>query len=261
VRIGRHSAYRTCGFITTGRTRACFWQFSGSLTDSFWPTHPGHFKLIDPTAIAQSFVVRASMNALLELILATRNPGKVEEIRALLSDLPVRVRPADALDAPLDVAEDAETLRGNAEKKARAYVDRYGQAALADDTGLEVDALNGAPGVHTARYAGPDATASDNVRKMLDELDGVSERTARFRTVVCYVDAGGTAHAFDGVCEGRIARAPRGEDGFGYDPIFIPEDHDQTFAEMNAAAKNAISHRKKAIEAFRRHLAGVVDRG
>jgi len=201
------------------------------------------------------------MTPLLELILATRNPGKVDEIRALLSDLPVRIRPADTLDAPLDVVEDAETLRGNAEKKARAYVDRYGRAALADDTGLEVDALGGGPGVHTARYAGPDATAADNVRKMLGELGGVSERTARFRTVVCYVDADGAAHVFDGVCEGRIARAPRGKDGFGYDPIFIPEDHDQTFAEMDAATKNAISHRKKAIEAFRRHLAGVMDRG
>ncbi len=200
------------------------------------------------------------MTPLLELILATRNPGKVDEIRALLSDLPVRIRPADTLDAPLDVVEDAETLRGNAEKKARAYVDRYGPAALADDTGLEVDALGGGPGVHTARYAGPDGTAADNVRKMLSELDGVSERTARFRTTVCYVDADGAAHAFDGVCEGRIARAPRGEQGFGYDPIFIPEDHDQTFAEMNADAKNAISHRKQAIEAFRRYLAGRLDR-
>jgi XTP/dITP diphosphohydrolase len=188
------------------------------------------------------------------LLLATRNPGKVEEIRALLSDLDVEILPADALDAPLDVVEDAPSLRGNAEKKARAYATATDLPALADDTGLEVDALNGAPGVHTARYAGPDATAADNTAKMLGELNEVDDRTARFRTVACLVDGSGTARYFEGVCEGRIARAPRGTQGFGYDPIFIPEDHDQTFAEMDADGKNAISHRKKAMQAVRQYL-------
>jgi XTP/dITP diphosphohydrolase len=188
-------------------------------------------------------------------LLATRNPGKVEEIRALLADLDVEIVPAGALDEPLDVVEDADTLSGNAEKKARAYYDRHALPALADDTGLEVDALGGKPGVHTARFAGPDATAADNTAKMLQELDGVDDRSARFRTVACLIDADGTAHHFHGVCEGRIARQPRGEQGFGYDPIFVPDGYDQTFAEMDANAKNAISHRKKAIHAVRKHLA------
>ena len=188
------------------------------------------------------------------IILATRNPGKVDEIRALLSDLPVEIIPADALDEPLIVEEDADTLEGNAEKKARAYTERYQLPALADDTGLEVDALNGAPGVHTARFAGPDATATDNTRKMIAELEGVDDRGARFRTVACFVDSSGAAHPFHGVCEGRIAKKPRGKQGFGYDPIFVPAGHDQTFAEMDADDKNAISHRKKAMEAVRTFL-------
>lgn len=188
------------------------------------------------------------------LLLATRNPGKVDEIRALLSDLDVEILSADALDRPLDVVEDAPSLRGNAEKKARAYAETFDLPSLADDTGLEVDALDGAPGVHTARYAGPDATAESNTAKMLDELSEVDDRAARFRTVACLVDGSGEAHFFDGVCEGRIARAPRGTQGFGYDPIFVPENHDQTFAEMNADAKNAISHRKKAMQAVRQYL-------
>jgi len=192
------------------------------------------------------------------IILATRNPGKVKEIRALLSDLSVEIVPADALDEPLNVKEDADTLAGNAEKKARAYTERYQLPALADDTGLEVDALAGAPGVHTARFAGPDATASDNTKKMLAELDSTSERAARFRTVACFVDSSGAAHAFHGVCEGRIATEPRGDQGFGYDPIFIPEGHDETFAEMDADAKNAISHRQRAMEAVRKFLTSEV---
>jgi XTP/dITP diphosphohydrolase len=192
------------------------------------------------------------------IILATRNPGKVEEIRALLSDLSVEIVPADALDEPLTVEEDSDTLAGNAEKKARAYTERYQLPALADDTGLEVDALNGAPGVHTARFAGPDATATDNTRKMLAELDGTADRSARFRTVACFVDSSGAAHPFHGVCEGEIAQEPRGEQGFGYDPIFIPEGSDKTFAEMDADEKNAISHRKKAMEAVRQFLTSEV---
>lgn len=188
------------------------------------------------------------MNTASRLVLATRNPGKVDEIRALLSGLPLKLIPSDALDEPLDVEEDAPTLRGNAEKKARAYHNATGLPALADDTGLEVDALDGAPGVHTARFAGPDATPDDNMHRLLDALNGVGDRSARFRTVVCLVDTDGTAYSFDGTCEGTITREPRGEGGFGYDPIFLPNGHEQTFAEMNADRKNAISHRKNALE-------------
>lgn len=186
------------------------------------------------------------------LVLATRNPGKVNEIRALLSHLPVVPVPADALNQPLDVVEDAPTLSGNARKKALAYHRHTSSASLADDTGLEVDALDGAPGVHTARFAGPEATAVDNIAALLDALNDVppADRTARFRTVVCFVTDDGTPHTFEGVCNGRILTAPRGSGGFGYDPVFSPDGDARSFAEMDAEAKNAISHRKKALAAF-----------
>jgi len=183
------------------------------------------------------------------LVLATRNPGKVAEMRDLLADLPVRLIPADALDAPPDVEEDAPTLRGNARKKADALHRHTGHPALADDTGLEVEALDGAPGVHTARFAGPDATPADNNEQLLQALQDADTRRARFRTVVAFVD-GKDVHDFEGVCEGSIAEAPRGEMGFGYDPLFVPEGEQQTFAEMSAAQKNAISHRKHALHQF-----------
>ena len=186
------------------------------------------------------------------LVLATRNPGKVDEIRAPLSHLPVALVPADALAQPLDVVEDAPTLSGNARKKALAYHRHTGTPSLADDTGLEVDALDGAPGVHTARFAGPEATDADNITALLDALADVTpaNRTARFRTVVCFVTDDGTPHTFDGVCDGRILTAPRGSGGFGYDPIFSPDGDARSFAEMDADAKNAVSHRKKALAAF-----------
>lgn len=190
------------------------------------------------------------MDSSFRLVLATRNPGKVDEIRALLSDLPVTLVPANALDDPPDVVEDADTLTGNARKKAMAFHRRTGDAALADDTGLEVDALDGRPGVRTARFAGPDATPDDNKQRLLDVLEGTMDRRARFRTVVCYVDRSGTAHTFEGACEGSITRTPRGTGGFGYDPLFRPEGHAETFAEMTPDAKNAISHRKHALQQF-----------
>jgi XTP/dITP diphosphohydrolase len=183
------------------------------------------------------------------LVLATRNPGKVAEMRSLLADVPVQLIPADALDNPPDVEEDRLTLEGNARKKARALHAHAGHAALADDTGLEVDALDGAPGVHTARFAGPDATPSDNNAKMLRVLEDADARRARFRTVVAFVDDDGV-HCFEGVCEGIIADAPRGEMGFGYDPLFIPDGAAKTFAEMTSAEKNAVSHRKRALHRF-----------
>ena len=194
------------------------------------------------------------MNTPDRLVLATRNPGKVDEIRALLADLPVTLLPANALDAPLDVEEGASTLLGNARKKAEAYFAHTGSPALADDTGLEVDALGGKPGVRTARFAGPDATAIDNKRHLLEVMKKKKNRHARFRTVVCYVDAAEDVHTFEGVCEGSITRIPRGEGGFGYDSLFLPDGHAKTFAEMTANAKNAISHRKIALEKFSRFL-------
>jgi XTP/dITP diphosphohydrolase len=188
-------------------------------------------------------------------MLGTGNPGKVDELHALLSDLPVEVIPGHTLDDPPAVEEDADTLAGNAEKKARAYHERTDLPALADDTGLEVAALDGCPGVHTARFAGPDAAPDDNKRKLLEVLDGVDDRRARFRTVVALIDSDGTVHTFEGVCEGTITTSPRGDGGFGYDPLFQPDGYDLTFAEMPPNVKNEISHRRKALDGLRQFLA------
>jgi XTP/dITP diphosphohydrolase len=195
------------------------------------------------------------MSSSRRLVLGTGNPGKVKELRALLGDLSYALIPSDALDAPPDVVEDADTLAGNARKKATAFHNHTGHAALADDTGLEVAALDGRPGVRTARFAGPDATPADNVQRLLEVLDGVDDRRARFRTVIALVEDADTVHTFEGTCEGVITTAPRGEEGFGYDPVFRPEGHDETFAEMPPNAKNEISHRRRALDALRAFLA------
>lgn len=195
------------------------------------------------------------MSSLHRLVLGTGNPGKVEELESLLADLSVKLIPSFDLDDPPEVVEDADTLAGNAEKKARAFAEHTGYSALADDTGLEVAALDGRPGVHTARFAGPDATPDDNKQRLLEVLDGVDDRRARFRTVVALIDADGTAHTFEGICSGTITTAPRGDGGFGYDPLFQPEGNEETFAEMPADAKNEISHRRKALDALRSFLA------
>ena len=188
------------------------------------------------------------------LVLATGNPGKVDELRALLADLPLTLRPTGDLDAPPDVTEDADTLDGNARKKARAFHEHTGLAALADDTGLEVAALDGGPGVHTARFAGPDATPDDNKRRLLDVMEGVEDRRARFRTVAALVEDDRTTRTFEGICSGTITTEPQGDGGFGYDPLFLPDGRDQTFAEMPPETKNQISHRRKALDAVRQFL-------
>ena len=206
----------------------------------------------------------------MRLVLATQNPGKVAELRARLAGLPVELVSAAELGAP-DVPETADTLRGNAELKARALLAFAGDAALADDTGLEVDALGGAPGVRSARYAGPGADDAANRARLLAELDraaqhGDGRRSARFRTALAYADAGGVRF-FDGLCEGTITPDERGTGGFGYDAVFDPADGDppevspqdrRTFAQMTADEKNAISHRGRALDAFAAWLAGTL---
>lgn len=183
------------------------------------------------------------------ILLATGNPGKVAEMRALLADLPVAlISAAEYGDTP-EVVEDAPTLEGNARKKALVLHEHTGMTALADDTGLEVDALGGRPGVHSARYAGEEADPAANRALLLQELEGVSDRSARFRTVVAYTD-GEVMHYFEGVCEGRIIDEERGSGGFGYDALFVPEGYDRTFAELSEEAKNAVSHRGRALRAF-----------
>ena len=191
----------------------------------------------------------------MRLVLATRNAGKVAELEARLAGLGVELVSAAALDDAPEVEEDAETLRGNAEKKARALWGHTGRPSLADDTGLEVDALDGAPGVRSARYAGEDADDEANRRKLLAELAGASTRTARFRTVLAYADGDGVRY-FDGVCEGLIATEEEGAGGFGYDALFRPADGDgRTFAQMRTDEKNRISHRGRALDAFAAWLA------
>lgn len=197
------------------------------------------------------------MTSTSRLVLGTHNSGKVDELRSLLADLPFELLPASALEAPPEVEEDRDTLQGNARKKAKCFYRHTGLPSLADDTGLEVDALDGAPGVQTARFAGPDATPDDNKRRLLEVLEGVQDRRARFRTVIALVDEEGTVRTFEGTCEGTITTKPRGRGGFGYDPLFLPDGHTQTFAEMSPEAKNEISHRRKALNALRQHLATV----
>lgn len=200
------------------------------------------------------------MHEPVSIVLATRNPGKVTEMRALLEDLDVHLIPVVDLDASPDVEEDAPTLQGNARKKAEAFHRHTGRSALAEDTGLEVEALGGAPGVHTARYAGPAASSADNNTKLLAALRGADTRRARFRTVVAFVN-GADTHYFEGVCEGRIAETPRGTGGFGYDPVFVPDGQTCTFAEMSPNEKNAISHRRRALQQFAAYLRDQLETG
>lgn len=181
---------------------------------------------------------------------ATANPKKLAEIEAIFGRVAGGVelapRPADLAD----VVEDGDTLRANAALKAEAVAAAAGLPAIADDTGLEVDALDGAPGVRSARFAGDDATDADNVELLLARLDGRTDRRARFRTVICLAAPGREPVFADGVCEGSILIAPRGDGGFGYDPVFVPDDGDgRSFAEMTADEKHAISHRGRAMSA------------
>lgn len=204
------------------------------------------------------------------LVLATRNAGKVAELRARLVGLPVELVPATEVAGAGEVDETADTLHGNAALKSEALFALTGDPALADDTGLEVDALGGAPGVWSARYAGPEGDATANRAKLLHALDGVAERRARFRTVLAYTDGEGTRY-FEGVCEGTITAEEYGTGGFGYDAIFRPYEQPvdtnpgqpegaRTFAEMTTEEKNRISHRGRALDSFAawlaRHLEG-----
>jgi XTP/dITP diphosphohydrolase len=181
------------------------------------------------------------------LVLATANPDKALEIAARLPGFEVVPRPPELPD----VDETADTLEGNARLKAMAVSEVTGEVAVADDTGLEVEALGGRPGVWAARYAGPGATYADNVAKLLAELDGVDDRRARFRTVALARFPDGREVVAEGTVEGDIAGAPRGANGFGYDPVFVPDDGDgRTFAEMTRAEKQAVSHRGRAFRAL-----------
>lgn len=190
------------------------------------------------------------------IVLATRNENKVRELAAMLAGLPIRLESIGSYpDAP-DVEETGATFAENAVLKAKAAAQHTGLWAMADDSGLEVDALDGQPGVYSARFAGPGATDADNNEKLLKLMADVPDdrRTARFRCAIALAAPDGRIFVDEGTCEGRIARAPRGEGGFGYDPLFVVPELGRTFAELPAAEKDRISHRGRALTAVRRRL-------
>jgi len=198
-----------------------------------------------------------------KLCVGTTNRGKQRELRELLGDWPGEIVFPQQLGLALEVKETGQTFAENAAQKARAYARAAGMSALADDSGLEVDALGGAPGIRSARYAGPGASDEDRVRKLLAELEGVplDRRTARFRCAVAIARSDGRVSIADGTCEGRIAFAPRGENGFGYDPVFVVSGRGLTMAELPAKVKNQISHRARALRAARPLLDALLDAG
>ena len=182
----------------------------------------------------------------MKIVFATNNQHKVNEIR---SALPENISIITLREAGIDVdiPEPHETLEENAAEKARTIFRLTGLDCFSEDTGLEVTALDNAPGVHSARYAGDEKSFDRNTEKLLANLEGKTDRSARFRTVICLI-LQGKEHYFEGRCEGRIAGEPGGSQGFGYDPVFIPEGSDKTFAQMDMTEKNRFSHRKKATD-------------
>ncbi len=192
----------------------------------------------------------------MKLVLATRNSDKIREIREALAGLPFEVTSLEAFPRLGEIPEEGATLEENALTKAETVARETGLPALADDTGLEVEALGGRPGVRSSRYAGERATYEDNVRKLLDELSGVppERRGALFRTVIALAFPEEASRVVEGKCKGTILSEPRGKSGFGYDPVFVPDGGSRSFAEISLAEKNAISHRGKALAAARRLL-------
>ena len=189
----------------------------------------------------------------MKLVLATHNQGKVREFTKMLRSGADTLQHIEVIslktypDAP-EVIEDGKTYAENAAKKASVIAKYTGHLALADDAGLEVDALNGAPGINSKRWAGEDATDAIRIAKLLEALEGITDRRARFVAAIAVVHPDSVPKGVLGVCEGHITHAPKGESGFGYDPVFVPEGYEQTFAELGEAIKNQISHRAKALE-------------
>ena len=184
-----------------------------------------------------------------EIVAATGNKHKIAEIQAILAPLGLRVLSANDVGAMPDVVEDGETFRDNAVKKALAGARALGRTVLADDSGLEVVALHGAPGVYSARYAGEGGNDGRNLSKLLREMTDITDRRARFVAVIAVATPAGLVGTAEGEVRGIIATAPRGQGGFGYDPVFVPEGEVETFAELPAAVKNAMSHRGNALKA------------
>lgn len=186
------------------------------------------------------------------LVFATNNQHKLFEVRNLLEGSFI-IKSLNEIGLTGEIPETADTLQGNALQKAQWVWERTGMDCFADDTGLEVEALNGAPGVYSARYAGENCTFDDNINKLLSALDGESNRSARFRTVICLIE-NGVEQYFEGQVDGKILTERMGKDGFGYDPIFMPSRFAVSFAEMPIEVKNAISHRGLAIQKLTEYL-------
>ncbi len=186
----------------------------------------------------------------MQLLIATRNRHKLKEIAAILDDLQLDIVSSADIKGLPDIVEDAPTIRENAIKKAVETARMANMLTMADDTGLEVDALNGEPGVRSARYAGETASHYENNKKLLQAIHGVpyKKRTAQFRCVIALADTKGLVETVEGICNGIIIEAERGGGGFGYDPLFIPDGQVKTFAELSPDVKNRISHRAKAIQ-------------
>ncbi len=189
----------------------------------------------------------------MEIVFATGNAHKVREVNEIAGS-GLRFKSLADIGCTEEIPETADTLRGNAIQKANYVSRHYGVNCFAEDTGLEVAALDGAPGVHTARFAGPEKDPAANIALLLRKLQGVADRRANFRTVIA-LNLDGTQHIFEGICEGTIAHQPAGDGGFGYDPIFIPDGMDgKTFAQLSKEEKNKISHRGKAVRQLFRFL-------
>lgn len=187
-----------------------------------------------------------------KLVFATNNKHKLEEVKDV-SLGHIEILSLKEINCFDEIPETADTLEGNALLKARHINDKYGYDCFADDTGLEVEALDGRPGVYSARYAGEEQDAVKNMQKLLSELDGKENRKARFRTVVTLIENGKISF-FEGIIKGHITSSPSGNAGFGYDPVFIPEGYSQTFAELGSELKNKISHRALAINELKKYL-------
>lgn len=185
----------------------------------------------------------------MELIFATHNKGKLKEVQSLVPST-IKVISLDDLNMTTEIPETGHTLHDNALIKARTIFQLYKKAVIADDSGLDVEALNGAPGVHSARYAGEPSDAQKNMDLVLHQLQTTTNREAHFKTIIAYIDADGKEQMFEGIVDGNIIQEKRGDNGFGYDPIFVPVGYDRTFAEMSAEEKNSMSHRAMALKAF-----------
>lgn len=187
-----------------------------------------------------------------KLVFATNNAHKLEEVRAILGD-GYSVSGLKEIGCDEDIPETADTLDGNAELKARFVKEKYGYDCFADDTGLEVEVLDGAPGVYSARYAGPGHDSEANMELLLKNMQGKENRRARFRTVICLIE-GDSLRKFEGIVNGKIIDERRGDNGFGYDPVFVPDGFDRTFAELTAEEKNGVSHRGRATSLLSEYL-------